>query len=69
VATHEDRLLQSDVDALCERPDEVENALCALRTEPPAAALAWRRHLDNLIAEPQLWRGAYPPSYSSVSVR
>jgi hypothetical protein len=57
VATHEDRLLQSDVDALSEHADEVEAALLALRTEPPAEAVAWRHSMDKLIAQPQLWRG------------
>jgi hypothetical protein len=60
VATHEDRLLQSDVDALLEHPDEVEHALRALATAPPSVAKIWRRHLDNLIAHPQVWRGRVP---------
>jgi hypothetical protein len=58
-ATHEDRLLQSDVDALREQPAEVETLLRALAAAPPAAR-SWRRSLDNLIAQPQLWRGQVP---------
>jgi hypothetical protein len=60
VATHEDRLLQSDVDALREQPAEVEALLRALAAAPPAAVRSWRRNLDNLIAQPQLWRGQVP---------
>jgi hypothetical protein len=60
VATYEDRVLRSDVDALREQPAEVEALLRALATAPPAVARSWRRNLDNLIAQPQLWRGQVP---------
>jgi hypothetical protein len=60
VATHEDRVLRSDVDALREQPAEVEALLRALATAPPAAARTWRHNLDSLIAQPQLWRGQVP---------
>lgn len=56
VATHNDRLLRSDVDALERDPAEVEARLLAEHDNPDAMK-AWARALRSLARHPNIWRG------------